>query len=132
MLRSPRTTLGPDRPRCPSTTRSRPSGRRAWVGGGADPCCRPVAPVDEAPAESELFFGSVDEFVREKPRFVYVRRVGPPGPHRWAAEWWKYSPQRAVASRRCGAGKALRLEPTFGMSVWVRDHADHQAACSSS
>lgn len=75
--------------------------------------------------EPELFFGSVDEFVREKLRYVYVRRVGPTGPHRWAAQWWKYPEAISRLDALWRAWEALRLEPTFGMSVWWRDHADY-------
>ena len=46
-------------------------------------------PAPGAAAEPTLFFGSVDEFVRERLRYTYTRRVGPQGPNRWSAEWWK-------------------------------------------
>jgi len=78
-----------------------------------------------APAEPQLFFGSVDEFVREKLRFIYMRRVAPTGPHRWSAEWWRSAEAISRLDALWRAWEALRLEPSFGMSVWWRDHADH-------
>ena len=104
-------------------------------GAASVPADEPPAADDAEPAvapaptgEPELFFGSVDEFVREKLRYVYVRRVGPSGPHRWAAEWWKYPEAISRLDALWRAWEALRLEPTFGMSVWWRDHADHHMA----
>ena len=96
----------------------------------------PPKPDTEAPAEAApprpdsapeptLFFGSVDEFVRERLRFTYSRRVGPQGPNRWGAEWWRYPEAISRLDALWRAWEALRLEPTFGMSVWWRDHADH-------
>lgn len=86
-----------------------------------NPAPAPVA----APAEPQLFFGSVDEFLREKLRYTYARRVGPQGPNRWAADWWKYPEAISRLDSLWRAWEALRLEGTFGMSVWWRDHADH-------
>jgi hypothetical protein len=78
-----------------------------------------------AAAEPTRFFGSVDEFVRERLRYTYSRRVGPQGPNRWSAQWWKYPEAISRLDALWRSWEALRLEPTFGMSVWWRDHADH-------
>jgi hypothetical protein len=78
-----------------------------------------------AASEPTLFFGSVDEFVRERLRYTYSRRVGPQGPNRWSAQWWKYPEAISRLDALWRSWEALRLEPTFGMSVWWRDHADH-------
>ena len=46
---------------------------------------------ENAAAEKEptLFHGSADEFVRERLRYRYARRVGPGNASfRWAARWW--------------------------------------------
>ena len=85
----------------------------------------PRAATTDVPAEPELYFGSIDEFVRERLRFTYARRVGPQGPNRWSAEWWKYPEAISRLDALWRSWEALRLEPTFGMSVWWRDHADH-------
>lgn len=82
-------------------------------------------PAPGAAAEPTLFFGSVDEFVRERLRYTYTRRVGPQGPNRWSAQWWRSPEAISRLDALWRAWEALRLEPTFGMSVWWRDHADH-------
>ena len=95
---------------------------------------QPSAPELEAPDDGpsvqpapvpDLFFGSVDEFVREKLPFTYARRIGPQGPNRWSATWWKHPEAISRLDALWRAWEALRLEPTFGMNVWWRDHADH-------
>jgi hypothetical protein len=84
-----------------------------------------TAPDAGAPAGPQLFFGSVDEFLREKLRFTDARRVGPQGSMRWAADWWRYPEAISRLDSLWRAWEALRLEGTFGMSVWWRDQADH-------
>ena len=42
-------------------------------------------PAQVPPVEPQLVFGSVGEFVREKLRYAYARRVGPHGSSRWDA-----------------------------------------------
>ena len=81
-------------------------------------------PTQHAPGPN-LFFGSVDELLREKLRSTYARRVGPQGPNRWSATWWKHPEAISRLVALSQAWEALRLEPTFGISVWWRDHADH-------
>jgi len=92
--------------------------------GIPEPDASPATRLAAAP-ELQLFFGSVDEFVREKLIYTYTRRVGPQGPARWAADWWKYPEAISRLDSPWRAWEALRLEGTFGMSVWWRDHADH-------
>lgn len=71
-----------------------------------------------------LFYGSVDEFVREYLRLVYRRRVD--GRHRcWAGRWWEYEEAITRLEALWRAWEHLRLDPATGMSVWWRDHADH-------
>ncbi|GGC17787.1 DUF4913 domain-containing protein [Cellulomonas carbonis] len=91
----------------------------------------------EAPADNEdvhksaptLYFGSVDEFVREYLRNVYRRKIAGDGRTRvWAAEWWKYDEAVIRLEALWRAWEHLRQEPTTGMSVWWRDHADHHMA----
>lgn len=87
----------------------------ASVDGGGD---------DEQPA---LKYSSVDEFVREYLRDVYVRRVD--GRHRaWAARWWDYDEAVIRLEALWRAWEHLRQDPSTGMSVWWRDHADHHMA----
>ena len=47
--------------------------------------------IESEPAEKEpeLFYGSTDEFVRERLIHIYARRVGGGNASfRWAADWW--------------------------------------------
>lgn len=81
---------------------------------------------DSASEEPELFFGSVDEFVREHLIHVYRRKVGAQGQHRWAAEWWRSAEAISRLESVWRSWEHLRLEGTTGMSVWWLQHADPQ------
>ncbi len=81
---------------------------------------------EEEPAEEEpaLYYGSVDEFVREYLVKNYRRRVD--GERSvWAADWWNYPEAVIRLDALWRAWEHLRLDPTTGMSVWFRDHAEH-------
>ncbi|WP_295787926.1 DUF4913 domain-containing protein [uncultured Microbacterium sp.] len=79
------------------------------------------APVDEEP---ELYFGSVDEFVRGYLLPNYRRRVDGQRVV-WAADWWSYAEAVARLDALWRAWEHLRLDAQTGMSVWFRDHAEH-------
>ncbi|MBM3714197.1 MAG: DUF4913 domain-containing protein [Actinobacteria bacterium] len=82
--------------------------------------------LDDEPAdeEPELYFGSVDEFVRGFLLPNYKRRVD--GQRvLWAAEWWKYAEAVARLDALWRAWEYLRQDARTGMSVWFRDHAEH-------
>lgn len=82
--------------------------------------------LDEEPADQEptLYYGSVDEFVREYLVKNYRRRVD--GQRTvWAADWWNYPEATIRLDALWRAWEHLRLDPTTGMSVWFRDHAEH-------
>lgn len=81
---------------------------------------------EEAAPEPTLYFGSVDEFVREFLVKVYRRRVSGDGRTRvWAAKWWRYDEAIIRLEALWRAWEELRRDPATGMSVWLRDHADH-------
>lgn len=82
-------------------------------------------PADTEPEAAELYFGSVDEFVREMIVPVFRRRVGDRSPYRWAADWWRYPEAVIRLEALWRAWESLRQDPATGMSVWLRDHADH-------
>lgn len=94
---------------------------------GNEPAAEPSkqTPVDAQADAPELYFGSVDEFVREKLIYTYARRVGPQGAFRWDAKWWMHPEAISRLDALWRTWEALRLEGTFGMSSWWRDHADH-------
>ena len=82
------------------------------------------AATEEAP---QLYYGSVDEFVREYLRHAYKRRVGAKE-FVWAADWWRFDEAVIRLEALWRAWEHLRLDPATGMSVWFRDHADHHMA----
>ena len=80
-----------------------------------------------AVAQPALYYGSVDEFVREYLRHVYRRRIN--GRERvWSARWWEHDEAVIRLEALWRAWEHLRQDPTTGMSVWWRDHADHHMA----
>lgn len=98
----------------------------------ADEALEPLEPMGTMGAESdeheteapELHFGSVVEFYREFLRHAYKRAID--GQNRiWAADWWEYDEALIRIEALWRAWEHLRLDPSTGMSVWLRDHADH-------
>lgn len=81
-------------------------------------------PVDEPPA---LYYGSVDEFVREFVCPIFRRNVGEEGraDYRWSARWWESAEAIARLEAMWRAWEHLRMDAATGTSVWLRDHADH-------
>lgn len=76
--------------------------------------------------EPQLFYGSADEFVRERLRYMYARRVGGGNASfRWAARWWDYPEALARIDALWRAWEHLRLDPATGSSIWWIEHADH-------
>ena len=83
---------------------------------------------DPAPnAPPPLYYGSVDEFVREVIVPVFGRDVGEKGRAelRWSARWWESSEAIMRLEALWRSWEHLRLDPATGMSVWLRDHLDH-------
>lgn len=78
-------------------------------------------PAEPAPT---LYYGSVDEFVREHLRYVYRRHINGRG-RVWAGRWWQYDEAVIRLEALWRSWEHLRLDPATGMSVWLRDHADH-------
>lgn len=77
-------------------------------------------------APPELFYGRIDEFVREYLRHVYTRPVGPGNARcRWAAQWWGYPSAIARLEALWRSWEHLRQDAATGASTWWRDHADH-------
>lgn len=80
--------------------------------------------VDEPPP---LYYGSVDEFVREFVCPIFRRNVGEEtrADYRWSARWWESAEAVTRLEAIWRAWEHLRLDPATGTSVWLRDHADH-------
>lgn len=83
-------------------------------------------PVEPGPPP--LYYGSVDEFVREIVCPTFRRRVGERAAYRWAGDWWRNSEALLRLEAIWRAWEHLRLDPATGVSVWLRDHADPQLA----
>lgn len=79
---------------------------------------------EEAPT---LYYGSVDEFVREFVCPIFRRNVGEEGraDYRWSARWWESAEAIARLEAMWRAWEHLRMDAATGTSVWLRDHADH-------
>lgn len=80
---------------------------------------------DQEGEDTAPYFGSLDEFVREMIVPVFRRRVGERDGRHWAADWWNYHEAVLRLDALWHAWEHLRLDPTTGMSVWLRDHLDH-------
>lgn len=87
-----------------------------------------LAAIDDEPeleeTEPELYYGSVDEFVREYLIGAYRRPLSA-GQRVWAAKWWEYDEAVIRLDALWRSWEKLRQDPSTGMSVWWRDHADH-------
>lgn len=84
-------------------------------------------PDDDPDDGPGLYYSSVDEFVREFVCPVFRRGVGEGmrSDHRWSARWWESAEAIIRLEAMWRAWEHLRLDPATGMSVWLRDHADH-------
>jgi len=82
---------------------------------------------DEASAEESpaLYYGSVDEFVREFLSPIFSRNIGERAEARWSARWWESAEAVVRLEAVWRAWEHLRLDPATGTSVWLRDHLDH-------
>lgn len=86
-----------------------------------------AADEEDEEAEPALYFGSVDEFVREYLIKAYRRRIDG-SKWLWPARWWEYDEAVIRLEALWRSWEMLRQDPGTGMSVWWRDHADHHMA----
>ncbi len=94
----------------------------------ADEWNEPAEPdLDDAAAGPALYYPTVHAFVRDHLAVTYRRALD--GRHRtWCPQWWRH-PEAAIRLEALWrAWEHLRLDPAIGMSVWLRDHADHHMA----
>ena len=84
----------------------------------------------KAEEPSTLYYGSVDEFVREFICPVFRRNVGDGqrAEYRWSARWWESAEAIIRLEALWRSWEHLRQDPAVGLSVWLRDHADHHLA----
>ena len=94
-----------------------------------DPYDQPAPEVPDAapPAAEEapqLVYPSVDQFVAHLLAGIWCRPVD--GRHlTWCPSWWKHPEAIMRLTALWRSWEHLRLDPATGLSVWLRDHADH-------
>jgi hypothetical protein len=69
-------------------------------------------------------FGSLEQFVTEYLLPVYRRAVSGTGTT-WCPEWWRHREALVRLDALWRAWEYQRHDAATGMSVWLRDHADH-------
>lgn len=91
----------------------------------ADPADTGIPPPEHEPApERDLVYGSAQDFLIHQLLPSYIRRNdGKEG--LWCPEWYKHAEAISRINALWRAWEHLRWEPSTGMSVWWRDHADH-------
>ena len=80
-----------------------------------------------APAEPELYYPTLLAFVTEYLTPLYRRAVTGQG-LTWCAQWWKHAEAITRLEALWRSWEHLRQDPHTGISVWLRDHADHHMA----
>ena len=84
----------------------------------------PPPPPEPDAEPPQLVYPSVDWFVAEVLSPMWARPID--GRHlTWCPDWWKHSEAVTRLDALWRAWEHLRLDPATGMSVWLRDHADH-------
>lgn len=84
----------------------------------------PEAAESDPKEAPDLFYGSVNEFVRDRLRYLYKRKVGATGSRRWSAKWWDNAEATSRLEALWRAWETLRLDAGLGVAVWWRDYAD--------
>ena len=80
-------------------------------------------PGEEAPPPA-LYYAHLEDFVGDYLVQVYRRSLSGPSTA-WCPEWWRHPEAVIRLEALWRAWEHLRLDPATGMSVWLRDHADH-------
>ena len=83
-------------------------------------------PGAAAPAPP-LYYAHLEDFVGDYLTQFYRRSLSGPSTA-WCPEWWRHPEAVIRLEALWRAWEHLRLDPATGMSVWLRDHADHHMA----
>lgn len=83
---------------------------------------------DENAADPEPLFATLPEFVKQIVAVLYAADFPTGAPRRWCGQWWMHPPVVFRLEALWRAFEHLRLDPTTGMSVFLRDHADPHMA----
>ena len=84
----------------------------------------PPAPAAGVEQKLQPLYPSVEEWVQGVLALVFVRRAT--STFRWCPQWWRHPEAIVRLEAMWRSWELLRLDPTTGMGVWFRDHADHQ------
>jgi hypothetical protein len=93
----------------------------------ADKAAHDALSAEKAPEEPELYYPDLLSFVTEYLTPMYRRAVSSTGTT-WCAHWWKHAEGIARLEALWRSWEHLRQDPHTGLSVWLRDHADHHMA----
>ncbi|MFK5691351.1 DUF4913 domain-containing protein [Ornithinimicrobium sp. LYQ92] len=78
---------------------------------------------DQPKDEPELFYPDLPRFVSEWLLQVYRRPLGQG--RTWCPQWWEHPEAIVRLEALWRSWEHLRLDAATGMSIWLRDHADH-------
>ncbi len=79
------------------------------------------------PAAAELYYPTLEMFVTDYLLATYRRAVSATS-STWCPEWWRHAEAIVRLEALWRSWEHLRREPAVGISVWLRDHADHHMA----
>src|ERR1700761_8622260 len=79
---------------------------------------------DDRPEAPQPFYPTASHWVEEHFIPMYRRTLG--GEYRWCAQWWQHAEAVSRLTALCYAWEAMRLQGATGISLWYRDHLDHQ------
>lgn len=90
---------------------------------------REVAEAEQAERAAQgPYYRNCYRFFSEFLAPTYRRRVIDSQTNRWCPEWTKHPEARNRIEALWRTWEYLRLDPTTGLSVWWKDHADHHMA----
>ena len=91
---------------------------------GGDPAAA-AGPADGGEPLAELVFPDTEAFVRDYLAVTYRRPLDGGRTATWCPQWWAHPEAVLRLEALWRSWEYLRTDPALGMSVWLRDHADH-------
>jgi uncharacterized protein DUF4913 len=93
----------------------------------AEKAARAAFSAETASEKPELYYPDLLSFVTEYLTPMYRRAVSGTN-MTWCAQWWKHAEGIVRLEALWRSWEHLRQDPHTGLSVWLRDHADHHMA----